>query len=141
MRKFSLMLFLFLGLACNKDDDPDKNTSINGYWVVRTPDSATDVTFRIGQDADEQYIIETASVRHNGSDYNSKPIDAEITVLSPQEIETITILNNSPAIPFFVVRFLDISVNGEFTEMEITNSTFNIDGVFREFSMIKATRD
>lgn len=140
MRKISWFLVVALVVACNKDDDPAKPTSILGYWTVQTPDKTTRVTFSIGQDADQAYIIEAASVNHNGTDYHSKPVEAGLVVQSPNQIESITILNNDSTIPFFVIRFLNISVNTDFTEMEIENSTFNIDGEFRQFSMIKATR-
>ena len=140
MRKLPLILFLILGVACNKEDDPEKFTSFNGYWFVRTPDDSTTVTFRIGVDADNENTVSFASVRHNQTDYNSKPIDAGIVATTASEIESITILNNIPQAPFFVIRFLEITVNSDFTEMDITNSTFNIDGGYREFAMIKATR-
>jgi hypothetical protein len=39
------------------------------------------------------------------------------------------------------VRFQEITVNNSFTEMQINISSFNIDGAFREFPMIKATRE
>jgi hypothetical protein len=91
-------------------------------------------------DADDENIISFASVRHNQTDYNSKPVDAGIVATAASEIESITILNNDPQPPFFVIRFLEIAVNSDFTEMDITNSTFNIDGGYREFAMIKATR-
>lgn len=140
MRSLWWFLLVALAAACSEDDGPSRPTSILGYWTVDTPDNATRVTFRIGQDSDQQYIIEAASVNHNGSDYRSKPVEAGLVILSANEIESISILNNDPTIPFFVIRFLDISVNADFTEMEIANSTFNIDGVFREFPMIVARR-
>ncbi|MEX2232157.1 MAG: hypothetical protein WD824_08355 [Cyclobacteriaceae bacterium] len=135
MRKLSLIIFLILGWGCNKDD-PEKFTSIAGYWIIRTPDDATTVTFRIGQDSNGEFIVESAAVRHNGTDYNAQPIDAGIFPISPTQIESITFRTNS-----FVLRFLEISVNTDFTEMDITNSILLFDGVFREFSMIKATRN
>lgn len=140
MRKPVHIIFFFLLLACNKDDDPEKYSSINGYWEVKTPDNATTVTFRVAQDSDQQYVIETATVNHNGVDYNSKPIDASIVTTSPTEVESITMLNNDNNVPFFIIRFLDISVNADFTEMQITNSIFHIDNNAREFPMLKATR-
>lgn len=140
MRKLLWFLLVALAVACNKDEDPSKPTSILGYWTVQTPDNATRVTFRIGQNADQEYIIEAASVSHNGSDYHSKPVEGGLVVLSANEIESITILNNESTIPFFVIRFMNISVNADFTQMEIENSTFNVDGVFRQFSMIVANR-
>ena len=140
MRKISWFLVITLAVACNKDDDPSKPTSILGYWTVKTPDNATRVTFNIGQNTDEEYVIEAASVNHNGSDYHSKPVEAGLVVLSANEIESLTILNNEATVPFFVIRFLNISVNEDFTEMEIENSTFNVDGVFRQFPEIVANR-
>lgn len=139
MRKFAVILFV-IAIACDQEDDPKQFTSINGYWTLRTPDEETSVTFRISQDADQLHIIDKVSVTHNGTEFNSKPIDAGIIILSPSEIESITFVNNSFEIPFFVIRFMGISVNGDFTSMNIANSTFNINGQFREFAMINATR-
>ena len=143
MRKLPVLLLLFVVLACNKDDDPEKFTSINGYWIVRTPDDATEVTFRISQDSDNQYVVEAENVfvKHDGRDYNSKEIDAGISVPNATGIESITLVVNSPSPPFFVIRFQEISVNSDFTEMQINISSFNIDGTFRAFPMIMATRD
>ena len=132
---------LLTALACDKDDDPGKFTSINGYWIVRTPDDATNVTFRVIQDADKLHTISNVAVRHNGVDYNSKQIEGGLTVVSAREIESITMFNNSFIAPFFVIRFQEISVNADFTEMQINISNFNIDGTFREFSSIIATRN
>jgi hypothetical protein len=140
MRKVWCILLLVLPLACNKDDDPDKFTSINGYWIVRTPDDATDVTFRINKDADSQYLIDNVIVRHAGTTYDSKPIDAEISVLSATAIESITLVNSSAQVPFFVIRFQEVTVNEAFTEMQINISSFNIDGVFRQFAPLTGTR-
>jgi hypothetical protein len=135
MRKVCCFLILLVTCGCG-DDDPKKYSSINGYWIVRTPDNATDVTFRIGQNADKEFIIESVLVNHNGADYNTEPVDSQIIVTSPTEIESITFRANS-----FVIRFLTITVNSEFTEMEITNSSVRIDQDFREFEMMKATRE
>jgi hypothetical protein len=136
MRKLPMIFILFLGLSCNKDDDPEKFTSFNGYWIVRTPDDATTVTFRISVDADNNPIIDRTSVQHSGADYNSQPIDAELIVTSPTEIESVTFVTGR-----FVIRLLTLSTNSDFTEMQIANSIFTIDGGFREFSMISATRN
>lgn len=141
MRRLAVFVFILLSAACNKEDDPDKFTSINGYWTVTTPDGATNVTFRIAQDADNLFIIDKASVVHNATDFNSKPIDAQIVMLSTQEVESITFLNNSFEAPYFIIRLLNLTANGDFTEMEIDNSIFNINGEFREFATIKATRN
>lgn len=142
MRKTPLFLLaILLVLGCNKDDDPAPYTSINGYWVVRTPDDATDVTFRISQDSDNLHTVGNVIVTHNSTNYDSKPIDARITILSANEIESITMVNNSFLAPFFVIRFQDISVSDDFTEMQINVSSFNIDGNFREFTPITATRN
>ena len=135
MRNLSVFLFLFLAFACSKDDDPEKFTSINGYWVVRSPDNETTVTFRIGVDPDNKQVINAAFVNHNGADYNSQPINSVLVVTSATQIESITFLTDQ-----IVIRFLELSANSEFTEMDIANSSFRIDGVFREFAMIKATR-
>ena len=140
MQRLALILFVALAISCEKEDDPDKFTSINDYWTVDTPDGLTTITFRVTQDADEIHIVDRVSVVHNGDDFNSKPIDAEIIIISPKEIESITFVNNSFEIPFFVIRFLAISVNDDFTRMDIENSTFNINGEFREFDMLSATR-
>lgn len=141
MRRAPLIFIIFLSLSCDQDNDPTRYTSINGYWVVRTPDDATDVTFRISQDSDNIHIVENVIVTNNGTNYNSKPIDAKITVLSANEIESITMVNNSFVAPFFVIRFQEISVNNLFTEMQVNISSFNIDGNFREFRPITATRN
>lgn len=141
MRKLPVILVLLLALACNKDDDAGRFTSINGYWVVRTPDNATDVTFRINQDSDNLYTITGVTVKHNSTNYNSKPIDARITVQSANAIESITFVNNSFVAPYFVIRFQEITVNDDFTEMQINISSYNIDGNFREFPAIQATRN
>lgn len=136
MRKLSVIFILFLGLSCNKDDDPEKYTSFNGYWIVRTPDDATAVTFSIGVDSDNKPAIVRASVEHNGSDYNSQPIDGALIVTSPTEIESLTLVTDR-----FVIRFLTLTANNDFTQMQIANSIFTIDGGFREFSMLSATRN
>jgi hypothetical protein len=140
MRKLPVILLLLLAAACN-DDDPEKYTSINGYWIVRTPDEATNVAFRIAQDSDGLFTVGGVNVRHSGNDYNTKPIDARISVISGNEIESITIVNNSFVAPFFVIRFQEITVNDAFTEMSIGVSSYNIDGSFREFSDTRATRN
>ena len=140
MHRLALILLVVFVLACDKEDDPDKITSINGYWTVQTPDDQTTVTFRVTQDADDIHIIDRVSVVHNGTEYNTKPIDADIIVLSPTEIESITFVNNSFEIPFFVIRFINISVSSDFLRMDVDNSTFNVDGQFREFPMISASR-
>ena len=111
MRKLSAVLMLLTALACDKDDDPGKFTSINGYWIVRTPDDATNVTFRVIQDADKLHTISNVAVRHNGVDYNSKQIEGGLTVVSAREIESITMFNNSFIAPFFVIRFQENSLN------------------------------
>jgi hypothetical protein len=141
MRKLSVMLLLLLAAACNDDEDSGKYTSINGYWIVRTPDDATSVAFRIGQDADGLFEVGGVNVRHSGTDYNTKPIDARISVISANEIESITIINNSLVAPFFVIRYQSITVNDDYTEMDIEISSYNIDGSFREFSSTRATRN
>lgn len=135
MRKLSLVLFVFVGWACN-EDDPEKFTSFEGYWIIRTPDDATMVTFGISQNGDGELVVSSAAVVHNGATFDGQPIDAGIFPVSPTHIESITFRTNS-----FVLRFLEISVNNDFTEMEIANSILLFDGVFREFSMLKATRN
>jgi hypothetical protein len=141
MRKFWVIAMLLLVIACNKDDDPEKFSSIDGYWIVRTPDDATEVTFRIGKDSDGLFIVDRVAVRHNGIAYDSKAIEARITLISDKQVESITMVNNSFVPPFFVIRYQDILVNDDFTEMQINISSFNVDGNFREFSPIIATRD
>lgn len=141
MRRIVVFLVLVLSVACDKEDDPDKLTSINGYWIVRTPDGQTDVTFRIGHDSDNITVIDRASVIHNGIDFNSKPVDSDIVLVSAREIESITLVNNSLDVPYFVIRLLNLSANEEFTEMQIESSIFNINGEFRQFEMITATRN
>ncbi len=140
MRKLAVILCLVASAACN-DDDVRRYTSIDGYWIVKTPDDNTDVTFRIGRDGDNQFIVESVDVHHNGTDYNTKDTDAEVNVLSEHEIESITFVTTVPQVPFYVIRFQSVSVNADFTEMVISNSSFNIDGVFREFAMITARRE
>ncbi len=140
MRKLAVILCLVASAACS-DDDVRRYTSIDGYWIVRTPDDNTDVTFRIGRDGDDQFIIESVDVHHNGTDYNTKDTDAGINVLSEHEIESITFVTTVPQVPFYVIRFQSVSVNADFTEMVISNSSFNIDGVFREFPLITAGRE
>lgn len=135
MRRFSFVLFLISALACNKDEDPEKYTSYNGYWIVRTPDDLTEVTFRIGADADNVQIVDAVSLMHNGSVYNREVIDAELAVTSPTELEFISFRTND-----FVIRLWTITLNDDFTEMQITNSSFVIDKIFREFPMLTASR-
>ena len=141
MRKIAVFLLILVSAACDKDEDPDKFSSLNGYWTVRTPDGSTTVTFRIALDSDNITVIDKASVVHNGTDFNSKPIDAGIVLLSDRAIESVTLVNNSFEVPYFVIRFLGLSSNENFTEMQIENSIFNINGQFREFQSIKATRN
>ena len=135
MRRFSFVLVLISALACNKDEDPEKHTSFNGYWIVRTPDGLTEVSFRLGTDADNVQIVDAVSLTHNGSVYNKGVIDAEVAVTSPTELEFISFRTND-----FVIRLWTISINGDFTEMQITNSSFVIDKIFREFPMLTASR-
>lgn len=141
MRKAPLILVILLGLACDKDDDPARYTSINGYWIVRTPDDFTTVVFRISQDSDNQHAVGDVMVTHNGTNYDSKPIDARIIVVSSNQIESITIVNNSFVAPYFVIRLQEISADNDFTQMQANFSSFNVDGNFREFALITATRD
>jgi hypothetical protein len=141
MRKLAVILSLVLAAACNDDDSANKYTSIDGYWIIRTPDDNTEVTFKIGRDADNQFIVQNVSVHHNGTDYNTKETDARITVVSETEVESITLITTVAEIPFYVIRFQSISVNASFTEMLISNSSFLVDGVHSEFAMITATRD
>ena len=135
MRRFSFILMLILTIACNKDEDPEKYTSYNGYWIVRTPDDLTEVTFRIAADADNVQIVDAVSLMHNGSVYNREVIDAELAVTSPTELEFISFRTND-----FVIRLWTITLNDDFTEMQITNSSFVIDKIFREFPMLTASR-
>lgn len=136
MRKLAVILFLFSAGSCRDDDDPQKFSSLVGYWVVRTPDAATTLTFRIGIDPDtDQLAIENASVRHDGVDYNSGPVDAALVVTSESEVESMTFRATQ-----FTIRLWTLTANADFTEMEIANSSFVIDQAFREFSMITATR-
>ena len=140
MQKLAVILLVLMAIACDKEDVPKKFNSINDYWTVDTPDGQTTVTFRVTQDADDIHVIDRVSVVHNGTEFNSKPIDADIILISDKQIESITFVNNSFEIPFFVIRFMTASVNDDFTRMVIENSTFNINGEFREFGMISATR-
>ncbi len=140
MGRLAAILLLVLAIGCNKEDDPEKFTSINGHWTLSTPDGLTRVSFSISQDSDNINVIDRISVVHNATDFNSKPIDAGIITISGREIESITFTNNSFEPPYFVIRLLNISVNEDYTQMQIANSSFNINGEFREFSMINATR-
>ncbi len=124
-----------LMFACGEEDDPQKFDSINGYWIVKTPDDLTQVAFKIGVDSNNQPVVENAQVRHNGSDYTSEPIDAALIPASSTSIESITFRTTH-----FVIRFEDAKPNTDFTEMEIAHSVFTIDSFIREFSPIKATR-
>ncbi len=135
MQKLALIGFLVLAFACNKEDDPEVFTSLSGYWIVRTPDNATTITFRIVTNANSQYVIENTGVTHNGDVYSGQPIDSRITVTSATEVESIYFRTSD-----FVFALLGMSVNTSFTELQISNSSWNIDGVFREFAMITATR-
>ena len=135
MRKVLIFVFL-VAVGCDKEDDPEKYTSFNGFWVVRTPDDATTVSFRIALDADNNTVIDRALVEHNGKNYDSQPIDGALIVTSPTEIESLTLVGDG-----FVVRFLTLTTNSDFTQLQIANSIFTIDGAFREFSMISATRN
>lgn len=140
MRKLAVILSLIIAVGCN-DDDVKRYTSIDGYWVVRTPDDNTEVSFKIGRDADNQFVVQNVSVHHNGTDYNTKETDARIIVISENQVESITLITTVAEIPFYVIRFQSISVNADFTEMVIDNSSFLIDGVHSEHAMITATRD
>jgi hypothetical protein len=135
MRKLTCILLLLLSFACNKDDDPKKLTSIAGNWLVITPDDATTISFRIGKDSDGEYVVESSTVRHNGG-VNSQPIDARIVTTSETHIESITFRTDD-----FIIRFLEISVDTGFTELQITNSTLIIGGVFREFAGMTGGRE
>jgi hypothetical protein len=134
MRKLTCILLL-LSFACNKDDDPKKFTSISGNWLVITPDDATTISFRIGKDSNGEYVVESSTVRHNGG-INSEPIDARIVTTTETHIESITFRTND-----FIIRFLEVSVDTGFTQLEITNSTLIVGGVFREFAGMSGTRD
>ena len=141
MHKFRTIVLLLLLAGCNKEDDANKFTSINGLWIVRTPDALTTLSFRISQDQNNIHVIDRPSVVHNGTDLNTKPIDAQIITMSAREVESLTFTNNSFEQPYLVIRLTNISVNEDFTEMQIDNSSFNVDGEFRQFSMITARRE
>ncbi|HEU5145147.1 MAG TPA: hypothetical protein VFT90_00460 [Chryseosolibacter sp.] len=141
MYKIRAIVFLFLALACSKDDEPERFKSINGTWIVRTPDSQTTLSFRVSQDQDNINVIDRTSVVHNGTDFNSKTIYANMITINEREIESLTFTNNSFEQPFLVIRLTNASVNEDFTEMQIENSSFNINGEFREFPMITAGRN
>jgi hypothetical protein len=134
MQKLTFILIVLLSFACNKDDDPKAFTSIAGNWVVTTPDSQTVINFRIGKDSNNEYIVESSSVRHNGG-VNSQAIDARIVAVSDTNIESITFRTDD-----FIIRLLEVSVNSNFTELQITNSTFVVGGTFREFAGMTGTR-
>lgn len=135
MRRRLFFLILVVACACDKHDDPEKFTSYNGYWTVTTPDAATTVTFRLGVDADNAPAVENAGVRHNGTDYNSEPIDTELIPTTETTIESITFRTTQ-----FVIRFEGLVVSTDFTQMQITHSYFTIDGVIRNFPALTATR-
>jgi hypothetical protein len=132
-RKLRVILLLILTGACN-NNDPPKYDSILGDWMIQTPDNETTINFLIGLDINNQFIIETATVNHNGDDFEGHLIDGGLAI-SPTQIESIVISSD-----VFVLRFIDIKVAGGFAEMEITTASLLINGAFREFSMIKATR-
>jgi hypothetical protein len=133
MQKLTCILVVLLSLGCSKDD-PKPLTSIAGNWVVTTPDSETVINFRIGKDSNNEYIVESSSVRHNGG-VNSQAIDARIITTSDTQIESITFRTDD-----FIIRLLEVSVNNDFTQLQITNSTLIIGGVFREFAGMTGTR-
>jgi hypothetical protein len=134
MQKLACILIVLLSFACSKDDDPKPLTSIAGNWVVETPDGETVINFKIGKDSDNAYIVESSSVRHNGG-VNSQPIDARIITTSDTHIESITFRTDD-----FIIRLLEVSVNSDFTQLQITNSTFVVGGIFREFAGMTGTR-
>ena len=134
MRRLTCILIVLLSFACSKDDDPKALTSIAGNWVVATPDGETVINFRIGKDSNNEYTIESSSVRHNGG-VNSQAIDARIITASDTVIESITFRTDD-----FIIRLLEASVNSDFTELQITNSTFVVGGVIREFAGMTGTR-
>lgn len=135
MQKFWFIVFLVMAFGCNKDDDPKVFKSISGHWIVRTPDNTTTITFNIGTDSNSQYVIENAGITHNGASYSRQPIDARIIVSSDTQVESITLRTDD-----FIIRLLEMTVNSNFTEMQISNSIWTISGVIREFPMINATR-
>jgi hypothetical protein len=132
-RKLLVISLLILTGACN-DTDPPKYDSILGEWIIDTPDNETTIAFTIGLDTNNQYVIEAASVNHNGDNFEGHEIEGGLAI-STVQIESIVLSSD-----VFVLRFVDISVRGGFTEMEITSASLLINGVFREFEMIKAIR-
>lgn len=141
MYRLRALVFLLLAVSCNKDDEPEKFSSINGFWIVRTSDAQTTLSFRISQDQHNIHVIDKVSVVHNGTAFDSKPIDANIITISEREIESLTFTNNTFEEPFVVIRLTNISVSEDFTEMQIANSSFNINGTFREYAMIPGERN
>lgn len=135
MQRKLFLLIVVVAFACDKGDDPEKFNSYNGYWTVTAPDAATVVTFSIDVDQDNAPVVESATVRHNGTDYNSEPIDTELIPSSATTIESITFRTTK-----FVIRFEGITIDTDFTEMNIAHSYFTIDGTIRTFLAITATR-
>ena len=135
MRWRLFFLVLAVAWACDKDNDPEKFNSYIGYWTVTTPDAATTVTFRIGVDSNDAPTIQTVTVRHNGSDYASEPIDTDLITSSATTIESITFRTTQ-----FVIRLEGVAFSDDFMEMEIAHSYFTIDGVIETYLGITATR-
>jgi hypothetical protein len=131
------LLFLILAVlwACDKDNDPKKFNSFNGYWTVTTPDAATTVTFKIGVDSNNAPAIESATVHHNGSDYTNEPIDTELIMTSATAIESITFRTTQ-----FVIRLEGVTTSTDFREMYIAHSYFTIDSVIETYLGLTATR-
>jgi hypothetical protein len=134
MKNSTLILLVALACGCHKDDEPKAYTSLLGNWVVRTPDNATVVSFRIDI-SNNEYVILSPSVKQNGGAYTKEPIDAQVLVTTATELESISFHTSD-----FIIRFLEITVNTGFTELTIANSTLVIGTDIRAFAQMKATR-
>lgn len=140
MRKHLWILLLIVSFCCEDEDQPQPPSSIEGYWIVRTPDDATALAFEIRGDQDNGFQITEFSVNHNGVVYGTKPVDADIMVTSATEVESMTFVTLDAQPPFFVIRFQQVTVSDDFTEMQINFATFQIDGQTRAFEKMGATR-
>jgi hypothetical protein len=134
MRKLIFLLIAALALACSKDNNPGPPSSVNGYWMVSTPDGFTTVTFKIGVGTNNEPVIESVLVNHQGTTY-TQSIDVSLIPLSGGGIESISFRATE-----FVILLEGITVNADFTEMQIAHSTFTFGMDIRNFAVLKGIR-